>query len=860
MDDSLMLRFDPLSSSDRSAVRTATGIPSDKENLTPDRVSSPISSYFNRPYGIFTQPPPRKQLPRESLVDLSIAIDEGSGRHSEEGAGQSILGDLVGWKRDRVGRLAVREPFQGRNPLSTWLDGVGEEGEELDDCGVSLQPRIKTPVKVTHSSWVFSPECGRTPATAVRVGTSNSRWPTTDSPATVKPGRILQRPIPIPASIPLPQSPERPATINYADSPPLSPEENDEDDTIRLMPPNRSPNPFACLRTWPALSPIPSPHRIPLPLDGDDVSLFETPDPSRTSNWDSVFSQDESIDGIPCLQISPISSPISSPHRIPLPPDVEERVIFESPPRPKPRISSPRMIPLPREDEESPFETPLRSKASPEESVSYVDQAVGAQPSLRPPVAMMSASSPHQIPLPLESEESLLETPDPSRTRDSEQISNQRLDLLLLRVPRSTPNRLSLNIGDLIHEGASFDLIHDEMIIPENDSIVGDEDGNIFFSKKTPNVFTGMHLTNTKEPAIPESEEPVELVLEQPRAEPEPEQAVSRVQNVSPPYAVSSILDEPPSPIIEVRDKVQQPEASSSTLPSPQRSQTTRAAPVGRPMLLRRRESSLALPKPVQPAHAKLVAGRLKPSRSADEEKSGQRRMSVVGQRLPMVPQSRLHAGTASSVAKGKEETREERLRRLLAEPRISTAGTAPPRVNSLRTTAMSHKPRPSISTSIVGTGLKESSGDLASRTGASSSRTIPSSLPSSRTGGHSRATSAASLAAARAAIQHPAPSTTAAIKPTHASHRSVSSISSMRLGGGAASGETAASVPQSTYATAPAASARSRPATVLGMASSRVSGSSSSLSSMTSRLPATLRPASRAGITNSRTRGTGLL
>lgn len=344
----------------------------------------------------------------------------------------------------------------------------------------------------------------------------------------------------------------------------------------------------------------------------------------------------------------------------------------------------------------------------------------------------------------------------------------------------------------------------------------------------------------------------MEPVLE--RAEPEPRPAVIKLQSLSPPgVIISSIPDELPSPVVEVPDETQQPKASSSTLSPPQRSRTARVAPVARPVLLRRRDSSLAPPKHIQPAYAKPLAGRMQPIRSADVEKPDQkRRISVVGPK-PTVSQSRLHAGTASSDAKAKEDgaIREERTRRPLGEERTSTMGPVPPRLSSLRTTAVAHhKPRPSISTSVAGTGLKErSEAGPAARTGAGSSRTITPSATSSRTGTLSRAESAASLVATRAAI-HPA------VKPAHASHRSVPSISTIRVGAPAPTDE---ALPRSTsYPAIPAAaSARSRPATVLGMASSRVSGSALSLAS---RLPATLRPASRAGIMSSRTRGTGLL
>ncbi|KAG9024895.1 hypothetical protein FRB95_010930 [Tulasnella sp. JGI-2019a] len=847
MDDSLMLRFDPLSSPKRATQRT----PSDQENITPNQQTpSPTSAYFNRPHDIFAMPPPRKKLHpgRESLVDISMDSEEGQTYGGDGGFGQSILGDLVGWQREKVGRPMVREPLQNRNPFGTWLEGIGEDNSgDFGGCGTlftATEPSTKaTPIKVAQSSWPFSPDHDCTPATSADSNLSG------EAPITIRPNRALQRPMP--ALIPLPETPKRPMRpmpINYADSPPQSLEENDEDDTIRLVPraastrsTNALPRPHETMVISPMLSPqriplpadaeeiaifstanasgsrIPSPHRVPLPLDGEELSLFDTPDPSRTGSL--VLEPDEYADTLPSLCIAVAASLKWSPRRIPLPLDEEELSLLDTPdPSPKNKtepFSDPILV-------EQQYEPLTRSTSS---------RSITATP------MPSGASSPRRIPLPSDDEDITLMDIQPLGSSHSETFPHRRpVHQQHERIAQSPSSRLSLDLGELILEGASFDLVHDEMIFPDNKFITSDEDHEIFFPNRTPNVFARRRTASSKEESIPEADEPMEDKPMEPDA--------VEIPSVPLPPANDLIQGGLPPPATVPLGGVSQPSASLSTLTSQQRSHPTRSVPAARAVpLLRRRDSSLVPPTPYQSNNLKPLplVQRLKSIRLTDAiENPEQKRTSVIGPRLSMAFQSRVLAPTASSEGKGKAETPVGR--RLGVQART---GAGPPSV--VTRVVDSLRPRPSVSTL---NGAKQATeGVPGAGVAASSSRTVIASASGSRTGALSRANSAASLTAPRTSIL---PTTIAAtIKPSHLSHRSTASTSTIP--------SSALVPPRSSARANPAipAGGGSRPATVIGMASR---ARDSSAFSGASRLPSTLRPASRAAISTSRARGTGLL
>lgn len=189
MDDSIILRFDPLSSPERPALNVPS-IPRDKENVTPDKLS--MSAYFNRPYGVFSNTSPHKQPAsrKAALIELSSVLDDDDDVEEEDITQQFILDGLRrrGHQPVSMDDQLVRRPMRDMGQAN---GRAGVQGVKVDALRQWMKVSPAVHAAIATPTRTPSPDCIRTPSTAVRLTRPTLDF-TPETPPTVRPSRILR--------------------------------------------------------------------------------------------------------------------------------------------------------------------------------------------------------------------------------------------------------------------------------------------------------------------------------------------------------------------------------------------------------------------------------------------------------------------------------------------------------------------------------------------------------------------------------------------------------------------------------------------------------------------------------------------
>ncbi|KAG9043607.1 hypothetical protein FS837_009339 [Tulasnella sp. UAMH 9824] len=190
------MHFDPLSSPERKPLSNPSLSP-DKENVEPDQLS--MSVYFNRPYGIFSNPSsPEKKAnsPKKkgALIDLSFVSEDPSNDDEEMDFGLDGEDDTIKLGPILAGLDVSKTPDLRRIPFGD----VGQADAGFNVPVMKLKSMLPetsgnpiTPQRTSQRpiSTIPTVTTLTTPPTAIRV-TSNPS-PALQSPSTVRPVRVL---------------------------------------------------------------------------------------------------------------------------------------------------------------------------------------------------------------------------------------------------------------------------------------------------------------------------------------------------------------------------------------------------------------------------------------------------------------------------------------------------------------------------------------------------------------------------------------------------------------------------------------------------------------------------------------------
>ncbi|KAG8992366.1 hypothetical protein FRB90_001035, partial [Tulasnella sp. 427] len=234
------MHFDPLSSPERKPLSNPS-LPLDKENLAPANLS--MSVYFNRPYGMFSNPASPEKKPsspkkKGALIELSFdnsSNDEDDIGFEGDGEDETIkLGPIL------AGLDISKTPDLRRIPFGD----VGQTDPIFDPPVIKFKPLLAetsgtriTPQRSSQHSLQSSPAvlATSTPPTAFRVAAFNPTL-TPQTPPTIRPARILTSDS-ITSYRTAFKANSLPSIGSVSEYPPLPPSPIDEGVSLTLEPP-----------------------------------------------------------------------------------------------------------------------------------------------------------------------------------------------------------------------------------------------------------------------------------------------------------------------------------------------------------------------------------------------------------------------------------------------------------------------------------------------------------------------------------------------------------------------------------------------------------------------------------------------
>ncbi|KAG8953039.1 hypothetical protein FRC04_002985 [Tulasnella sp. 424] len=239
MNDSVIMHFDPLRSPERKALSNPS-LPPDKENMDPDQLS--MSVYFNRPYGMFSNPASPEKKPssprkKGALIELSFVSENGSDEEEEMEFGMDGEDDTIKLGPILAGLDVSKTPDLRRIPFGD--AGQADVGFNMPVMRFkSMLPETSgkptTPLRTSQRLISISPVVTTlpTPLTAIRVAPNPFFPPQT--PSTVRPLRVITSDG-TSGMVPKPEG-SRPAWSVH-EYPPLPPSPIDEGTSLTLEPP-----------------------------------------------------------------------------------------------------------------------------------------------------------------------------------------------------------------------------------------------------------------------------------------------------------------------------------------------------------------------------------------------------------------------------------------------------------------------------------------------------------------------------------------------------------------------------------------------------------------------------------------------